>query len=117
MTPEKIQENLKRIQYPGFSRDIVSFGLVRDIQINGDTIHISVELTTADPAIPEKIAADIKTTLGALDGCKELKVKMEINAPKQANNPRKTGEAPSLNPLSGVKSCIAIASGKDGVGK
>ena len=117
MTPKIIQDHLKTVKYPGFSRDIVSFGLVRDIQIEGSCINVSVELTTADPAIPEKIAADIKTTLNALEGCDTVKVQMEINAPKQSANPKSQGNAPSPNPLAGVKTCIAIASGKGGVGK
>ena len=33
MNKDKILELLKSIQYPGFSRDIVSFGMVRDIII------------------------------------------------------------------------------------
>ncbi|CAI8348262.1 MAG: Iron-sulfur cluster carrier protein [Opitutia bacterium UBA7350] len=117
MTPETIQENLKAIKYPGFSRDIVSFGLVREIQINDGIVNVYLELTTADPTIPEKIAADIKTTLGRLEGCKEVKVKIEVNAPKQASKAQKNDESPSPNTLAGVKTCIAIASGKGGVGK
>ena len=33
---EKIKDALASVKYPGFSRDIVSFGLVRDIQVNGN---------------------------------------------------------------------------------
>ncbi len=117
MTPEVIQESLKSVKYPSFSRDIVSFGLVRDIQIEGSTVHVVVEVTTADPAVPEKIAADIKSTLGALDTCEAVQVKMEINAPKQNTTAKTSGSAPTPNPLAGVNTCIAIASGKGGVGK
>ncbi|NCG08481.1 MAG: P-loop NTPase, partial [Verrucomicrobia bacterium] len=81
------------------------------------TVHVSVELTTADSAIPEKIAADIKATLGALDTCDAVKVEMEINAPKQSATAKGSGSAPTPNPMTGVKTCIAIASGKGGVGK
>ncbi|MGB0184208.1 MAG: Mrp/NBP35 family ATP-binding protein [Opitutales bacterium] len=117
MNSETIQAQLKTVKYPGFSRDIVSFGLVRDIQIKDANVHVTVELTTADPAIPEKIAADIKATLGAVEGCDAVKVQMEVNAPKQSASPKGQGNVPTPNPLAGVKTCIAIASGKGGVGK
>lgn len=117
MNPETIQAQLKTVKYPGFSRDIVSFGLVRDIQIKDANVHVTVELTTADPTIPEKIAADIKATLGAIEGCDAVKVQMEVNAPKQTARSKGRGNVPTPNPLAGVKTCIAIASGKGGVGK
>ena len=41
MTKEQIIEELKSIKYPGFSRDIVSFGMVKDILINNNHIEIN----------------------------------------------------------------------------
>ncbi|MBM3264765.1 MAG: DUF59 domain-containing protein, partial [candidate division Zixibacteria bacterium] len=32
MTPEKVVDALKQVKYPGFDRDIVSFGLVKNVQ-------------------------------------------------------------------------------------
>ena len=40
MTSETIQAQLKTVKYPGFSRDIVSFGLVRDIQIKDANVCV-----------------------------------------------------------------------------
>ena len=57
---EQIQDTLKAVKFPGFSRDIVSFGLVRDVELREGTAQISVEVTTGDVTVPEKIAADIK---------------------------------------------------------
>jgi ATP-binding protein involved in chromosome partitioning len=33
MNPEAIREVLSQVKYPGFSRDIVSFGLVKDVRL------------------------------------------------------------------------------------
>ena len=38
MDTNKVNELLSKINYPGFSRDIVSFGMVNDIQINSDNV-------------------------------------------------------------------------------
>ena len=35
MNKNKILELLKTVNYPGFSRDIVSFGMVDDVSIDG----------------------------------------------------------------------------------
>jgi ATP-binding protein involved in chromosome partitioning len=117
MNSENVQDLLKTIKYPGFSRDIVSFGLVREIQIDGSNVLVVVEITTADPSIPEKIAANIKETVATLEDCNEVKVQMEINAPKNTSNTNNS-TAPTPNAaVPGVKVCIAVASGKGGVGK
>jgi ATP-binding protein involved in chromosome partitioning len=52
VTPDEIKEHLKQVKYPGFSRDIVSFGLVRSAALVDGTAKVSLGLTTADPKIP-----------------------------------------------------------------
>ena len=42
-------------RYPGFNRDIVSFGLVKDVHLHGADVHISLAVTTNDPNIPAEI--------------------------------------------------------------
>lgn len=116
---ENIQAALKRVKFPGFSRDIVSFGLVREIEQTGEDVQVGIEITTGDSAIPEQIAANIKAAVGALDGVKDVKVRMEISQPKQQPSPTAdASKQPSTSQaMQKVKYAIAIASGKGGVGK
>lgn len=116
---ENIQAALKSVKFPGFSRDIVSFGLVREIEQTGSDVQIGIEITTGDPAVPEQIAADIKAAVGALDGVGEVKVRMEISQPKQQPSPAggAASQPSSSQAMQKVKYAIAIASGKGGVGK
>ncbi|SVD43339.1 uncharacterized protein METZ01_LOCUS396193, partial [marine metagenome] len=44
MNKNIIIEALKKIHYPGYSRDIVSFGVVEDINIDNITIIITLKL-------------------------------------------------------------------------
>ena len=46
MNKNKILELLKTVNYPGFSRDIVSFGMVDEVSIDGDTINVRLKITT-----------------------------------------------------------------------
>ena len=54
---DQIKQALKSVKFPGFSRDIVSFGLVRSVELESGDALIRVEITTGDESIPEKIAA------------------------------------------------------------
>lgn len=121
MDTEQIKVALKSVKFPGFSRDIISFGLVREVELTDGNALIGIEITTGDASVPESIAADIKSTIGALDGINEVKVRMEISQPKQQPSPAGPGSTntqPSSNPaMQKVKYAIAIASGKGGVGK
>jgi ATP-binding protein involved in chromosome partitioning len=117
---ENIKAALKTVKFPGFSRDIISFGLVREVENNDGNVLVGVEITTGDESVPEKIAADIKQVVGALDGIKEVKVRMEISQPKQqpgASAPGGEGKQQASATMQKVKYAIAVASGKGGVGK
>ena len=117
---DQIKEALKSVKFPGFSRDIISFGLVREVEINDGNALIGIEITTGDEQVPEQIAADIKSTVGALDGVSDVKVRMEISQPQQQPSPAAGGaQAPGSNnaAMQQVKYAIAVASGKGGVGK
>ena len=46
MDKAKILELLKTITYPGFSRDIVSFGMVDDVSVDGDSVAVKLKITT-----------------------------------------------------------------------
>ena len=117
---DQIKEVLKSVKFPGFSRDIISFGLVREVEISDGNALIGIEITTGDESVPEQIAANIKELVGALDGVSDVKVRMEISQPQQQPTPA-AGGAQALNSnnaaMQKVKYAIAVASGKGGVGK
>jgi len=114
MTSDAIKEILKQVKYPGFSRDIVSFGLVRDAGFAGGVARVSLALTTSDPKIPEHIRAGVDKCLRAQPGVRDTLIEIAI-APPQAPAPASAGASASA--LAGVRHSVAIASGKGGVGK
>ena len=120
MDSDQIKEALKQVKYPGFSRDIVSFGLVRDITIDKGEALIGIEITASDDSVPEKIAADVKAVAGSLEGISDVKVRMEISKPQQQPSPAADGQGTQTEgsrAMQEVKFAIAVASGKGGVGK
>ena len=60
---EEVVQRLRGVKYPGFSRDIVSFGLVQDMDMDGTDLKLKLKITTPDPAIPEKLGKEIRDAL------------------------------------------------------
>jgi len=112
-TQEQVLEALKKVKFPGLSRDIVSFGFIRDLQIDSGTVSFTIHFQTENPSIGEQIARDAYAAVKALDDVTDVRLALDIGA--------KTGTSSSgqmaPNALEGVKYRIAVASGKGGVGK
>src|SRR5215218_7028527 len=83
ITEPLVREALSKVRYPGFSRDIVSFGLLKDIRIQGSDVFVQLTLTTSDPSVPEKIKEQAEAELNALAGIGSTTVKIDIHAPAQ----------------------------------
>ena len=113
VSEEHVKEALKGVKYPGFSRDIVSFGLVKGIQINGGAVVVQLALATNEPAIPQTIKTEAEEILRALAGVEQAKVLIDIQAPPAGAGAAGVG----TTRIEGIKHVIAIASGKGGVGK
>lgn len=116
LNAKQIEDLLRQVQYPGFSRDIVSFGIVRSIDPAGPQVTISLEFSTSDTAISQKVVEDITTILGenGIDNA-DIQVKHMDPQQQQAGGEQGQEEMPDLLPT--VKHVIAVASGKGGVGK
>ncbi len=115
MTPEDIKEALKQVKYPGFSRDIVSFGLVRSAALVDGTARVALALTTSDPKIPLSLKAEVERVLRSLPGVRETIIDVAVAPVK---TPAGGGNLPGAGgPPRGLKHAVAVASGKGGVGK
>jgi len=115
MTQEEIQNILKEIKYPGFNRDIVSFGMVKNISLSDNTIDISLQINSENEDLLNQLTSEIKNKFLSLN---ESNVNIIIQKPQ--NQPvQSAGQQNPVNQQSipGVKHIIAIASGKGGVGK
>lgn len=117
MNKETINEALKSIKYPGFSRDIVSFGLIRGADFADGVATVSLAVTTADPRVPTQLKADVENTLLTLDGVNNVEVHVVVSAPKTPPSGGDSVTGPSQQAMKGVKHIVAVASGKGGVGK
>ena len=113
MNKTEVLKLLSKIKYPGFSRDIISFGMIGNIIIVSDKIEVELNITTQNNDKKNQVIRDVKLKLS--DYFKEVSVKIlpkniEPQLSKTTNN-----QTDSI--LKNVKNIIAVASGKGGVGK
>src|SRR5580698_6587604 len=110
-TEDDIRAALATVKYPGFSRDIVSFGLIQSVKMEGRNAIVDITLATRDANIPRQIHEQATQALKAVPGIGEIKLNFDIkDAPAQA-------QTAVTSSIPGVKHVIAVASGKGGVGK
>jgi len=63
MDNPKILELLKSVKYPGFTRDIVSFGIVKEITVDNDAIKIELALKTKNEDKKNEVIKSINEIL------------------------------------------------------
>jgi ATP-binding protein involved in chromosome partitioning len=114
ITEPQIREKLSTVKYPGFSRDILSFGLVKEVRVTGDDVLVQMALTTNDPRVPQTIKDQSEAALREVPGIGKATVRIDIHAPAHAPA---AGGGIAAAQIEGVKHVLAIASGKGGVGK
>ena len=118
MNKNKILELLKSIQYPGFSRDIVSFGMVRDIIIDNDSILVILNIKTQQEDKKQNVLKKINEVLEATNVFTKINVTIGEDPDQQPKTQQpQSSENQPAQPLDGVKDVLAVASGKGGVGK
>jgi len=115
MNKQNVLELLKEINYPGFSRDIVSFGMIQDVDVDGTNVTLQLKITTEKEEKKQAVVNAIKDKLSSKGNFENIRVEL-IDQGAQAI-PASQAAAPGPAPLAGVKHIVAIASGKGGVGK
>ena len=111
MTEEIVKSALSKVLYPGFTKDIVTFGFVNNIVINGNDVSFTVDITSSAPEVTQQIKDDATAELKAAG------VVGAINANVKAPVMPKEGSSRGKNIAPQVKNFLMVSSGKGGVGK
>jgi len=111
ITEAQVKEALASVQDPAFERDIVSFRILRSIELSGEDVLVRLDIPThAYPlGLRKELAGRVETAVKAL-GAKRVTVIPEVTT---AYLPAPSDKAM----LKGPKNVIAVAAGKGGVGK
>ena len=112
-----IQNALKAVKYPGYSRDIVSFGLVKEISAANGAVSVTMQLTSPNPEAAQQIKTEAERVLKVVArresgsrrsaatgrrpgraGKVRLPIKTKFPA-SNASSPSPAAKAASANPL------------------
>ncbi len=111
-----VRTALQAVKYPGYSRDIVSFGLVKDIAVHAGAVSARLQLTSANAEVTRQLKEECERVLRALPGVERVLIDVQSPAaPRPAGEPASPWAA--QNRIPGVRHVVAVASGKGGVGK
>ncbi len=110
MTNEIVNSALSKVMYPGFTKDIVTFGFVKDIKIDATDVSFTVDITSSAPEVAQQIIDDATRELKAVSAGK---VVVNIKSPQMPKESSSKGK----NIAPQVKNFLMVSSGKGGVGK
>jgi ATP-binding protein involved in chromosome partitioning len=135
-TTDQIIEALRPVEDPELHRSIVDLGMVRDVEMKGGVVSLTVVLTIAGCPLRNEIQNRVGTALRALDGVKDVALNFGVMTDDERakvremlhGNPGATaGSQPAQGHASGREISFAqpgsktrpilVSSGKGGVGK
>lgn len=105
---EQVLAALRHVDDPDLKQDLVTLGMVKDVEVNGLKVRFSVVLTTPACPLKEKIRQDC---VNAIHKYVHPGAEVDVN---MTHNVSSLGSMPQLKQ---VRNIIAVVSGKGGVGK
>jgi len=120
VSQDTVLNALSTVPMPGLDSTLTESGSVRQVDVDGTTVHVVVTVPTGNPSHTDIVRADVTRVLEALDGIDRAEVDVRMLAPQQQPAPQQIGsqQAPTwADRISGVRHVVAVASGKGGVGK
>lgn len=82
-TPELVRELLKGVIDPELGVDIVNLGLLRSVELAGDSARVSFTVTTPACPLSSYIENEIRTCLLQIQGLRDVEVTCEMSPPWQ----------------------------------
>ena len=112
MTEQNVLDALKNVTYPGFTKDVVTFGFVKDIVVENTTVGLMLDITSSADEVKNELIERATEELKKA-GFEEIHV--NINAPQAPRQMSNSVSGKNIAPH--IKNFVMVSSGKGGVGK
>ncbi|MDE2125088.1 MAG: Mrp/NBP35 family ATP-binding protein [Armatimonadetes bacterium] len=109
VTEEAVKSALRGVVDPDLQRDIITLGFLKETRICGGAVAVTIELTTPACPVRDQMKQQAHDLIAALEGVEAVTIEMTARVRERPP------DVADLMP--GVRTVIAVASGKGGVGK
>ena len=109
-TPERILQALQSVIDPHTGNDFVSSKCIKNLKVQGDTVHFDLELGYPAKSQLEAFCHSLTAAAQTVEGVAQVEIQPLLNVSAHAVQR-------GVQLLPGVKNIVAVASGKGGVGK
>ncbi len=118
LNPDLVRQALREVLCPGTKVDIVAVNLVGNIQVSGGEVRVEIVHTSEKPETITRVQELVAEKVQGLTGVQAVDVAITRKEGGGHGGAQSTGDPfREQAPLSGVKSVLAVASAKGGVGK
>jgi ATP-binding protein involved in chromosome partitioning len=119
---DKVNAALATVQDPELHRALPELGMVKSVQINGETAELEILLTISGCPMRDRLSQDIETAVSAVEGISRVAITFGVMDEEQRANIKKllrNGRESfiSFAQKDSLTRVIGVASGKGGVGK
>ncbi len=80
-TAKEVRNALKTVKDPELDLDLVTLGLVYEVEVDGDRAKATISLTTPMCPAAGQIVDDAKTAIGGVEGIEEAEVELTFDPP------------------------------------
>ena len=103
---------LQGVKYPGFEKDIVTFGFVKNVDLNEGNVYIETEIVSSSPEVAQELKGNIERAIRAIGA---VRIDVVIKQPKPPVEKSNSQSGKNMAPH--IKNFVMVSSGKGGVGK
>lgn len=118
LSEAQLYEALKQVPYPGDTRDLVSVGSVKSLNLEGNSVSVVLELSAQQSQAMPAVRQAAEAALRALPGMGTVHVEIRLQAQHAGPaRPPQAAAGQQVMAIPGIQHIVAVASGKGGVGK
>ncbi|MCX5977683.1 MAG: P-loop NTPase, partial [Coprothermobacterota bacterium] len=103
LSSESLYEALRQVKDPELDRDLVSLGMVQNLREENGTVSLELALTSPRCPMREQIEADVRKTLGAIPGVREVRVQVRVMTEEESKRHQPAAEGGTSLPFNRVR--------------
>ncbi len=117
LSKDKVIEALSQVNDPELHRSLTDLKMVREINIYGSKVEVTIALTVPNCPLKSQIEADARAAIAAIPEVQQVSVKLTSMTDAERKAILGEPQEGSAAPYNHIKRVVAVMSGKGGVGK